>query len=272
LAEKHAQNALVHLLYNAAMQVVASQRSIRRRIGMLAAITAAVSLVAIPSRSSVGAAPAFTSLTPAQMLTISIAGARTTKSGTAIVQVVTNKYKSTQNLTVVANGGEQHYVGDGIDAIIRVIGKTCYLKENAAAIEQQFGVKNSPSANRWVAVPSSYSVFNDLIEGVSFGDLTSALTPLGKLTASKPTKIGKISVIGISGTVNPKVQLSKGTETVYISTTKPYLPVKVIASGSEVSAKAVGSVVITVSKWGSTPAPTVPNPVLQFATSGLSVN
>jgi hypothetical protein len=204
------------------------------------------------------------------MLTISLAGARTLKSGTAAVQVVTNQYKSTQTLAVVANGGEQHYVGDGIDAVIRVVGRTCYLKENAAAIEQQFGVKNSPAANKWVAVPSTYAGFNDLIEGVSFGDLISALTPLGKLTASKPTKIGAVSVIGISGTVNPKAQLSKGTETVYVSTTKPYLPVKVIASGSEPSVKAVGSVVITMSKWGLTPAPTVPNPVLQFATSGLA--
>ena len=270
MAEKGAHNTQLAVPYDTSMQLGATKGSIRRLLGVAAATAAAVSLVAIPTPSSAGAAPAFTSLTPAQMLTISIAGARTLKSGTAIVQVVTNKYKSTQNLSVVANGGEQHYVGDGIDAIFRVIGKTCYLKENAAAIEQQFGVKNSPAANRWIAVPSTYSGFNDLVEGVSFGDLTAALTPLGKLTASKPTKIGNVSVIGISGTVNPKAQLSKGTETVYISTTKPYLPVKVIASGSEPSAKAVGSVVITVSKWGSTVGPTVPNPVLQFATSGLA--
>ena len=270
MAEKRAQNASTLLPYDASMQLTIRESSLRRRLGLVAAATVAMSLVALPARTTASAAPAFTSLTPAQMLTISIAGARTLKSGTAVVQVVTNKYKSTQTLSVVANGGEQHYVGDGIDAIIRVIGKTCYLKENAAAIEQQFGVKNSPAAGRWIAVPSTYAGFNDLIEGVSFGDLTSALTPLGKLTASKPTKIGNVTVIGISGTVNPKAQLSKGTETVYVSTTKPYLPVKVIASGSEPSAKAVGSVVITVSKWGSTSAPTIPNPLLQFATSGLA--
>ncbi len=241
----------------------------RRIATALAATSLIVSGLVVEASSAGAAAKPFTSLTPTQMLQTSLANARKVRSGTASVTASTTKFKNTQVLSVVAGGGEQRFHQGPVALAIRVIGSTCYVSSNAAGLELMFGVANSNAADKWVAIPSSNAAFVDVVVGISFSDLLAAMTPLGKLTASKPMKLGGQTVIGITGVVNPKAQLTSGKETVYLSTKAPYLPVKEVATGSEASSGGNGTVTYLVSKWGATKVPAVPTPVTQINATDL---
>jgi hypothetical protein len=145
--------------------------------------------------------------------------------------------------------GEQFISYGDASTDIRLLKGIVYVKANDGGIVAQFGVSDPKLANKWIKVTSSsshYSVFSDAI---AFASMLKKVPPIGTLKVTPQSKIGKRAVVGVTGEPNSELGFSTGVETLYVSTSFPYVPVELTVSG--VSMAHASDFRMTFSNWGS---------------------
>lgn len=139
--------------------------------------------------------------------------------------------------------GDQIQILDGGVETTRLLGKTLYMYANAKAYAVDFGVKKTTLADEWVLVPSTNK---------NYANISSAI--LVPSVLQQLVDVDDLKKIGV-GSVNGKTALeirgnagASGTETFFVSTTAPYLPIAVEAKTTEDGEKVSDELVF--SKWG----------------------
>jgi hypothetical protein len=219
----------------------------RRLTSILTLTVAAASFVGL-APSALAATKPFGAKSASQIL--SLASAAMLKAGS--VHVVNNSLLSgslafTQTTDSSRLVGEQSQeFGSGVESI-RLIGTALYLKANNAAYSQSFNIANSTLAGNWVKVPSSNPNYSNIAAAVL---LPSLIKNVFTMRFSKVLGVKTFhgqATVAIKGDPPNTTPGTSEIQTVYISTSAPYLPVglkTVFLEGVN------GTGTILFSKWG----------------------
>jgi hypothetical protein len=208
----------------------------------LSSFSLAAVLVVSPLVSA--SAASATTKSPAQVLQLSVSAmhsqgsfhyeSRASVGGTVEITLSTN--------SSLTDGNQVQSLAGGVETT-RLIGKKLYMNADAKAYAADFGVKKTTLANKWVLVPSTNK---------NYANISSAI--LVSSVMQQLVDVNHLKEVGI-GTVNGQTALkiqgdagASGTETVYVSTAAPYLPIAVAAAGTEDGQKVSDELVF--SKWG----------------------
>jgi hypothetical protein len=141
------------------------------------------------------------------------------------------------------NDGVQIQKLDGGTETTLLIGKKLYMKANEKAYAQDFGVKKSKLANKWVLVPTTNKNYSNIAEAILVPSVMQELVDIGSITNAGEVTVDGQSAIALKGNAG-----SSGTEYIYVSLKKPYLPLGVSAQATENGKKLTNELVF--SKWG----------------------
>jgi len=212
----------------------------------VAAASAMVMGAALPVAAS---AIPFGAKSPAQILAL-VASAMTKAgsvrlSGTASFPGL---IEETATLDSSVSHSSQTSTGNGIMESDLMIGSTLYKKGNAADYKASYGIANSPLANQWVLVPSS----NANYAGMTVGERMTSLIQT-TLQMNGPEDLGVVDYRGqkavlIVGKLPSGSSFPNSLQTVYVSTSAPYLPIGYSIKLTEGAHH--GTATALFSKWG----------------------
>jgi hypothetical protein len=131
---------------------------------------------------------------------------------------------------------------DGGTETTRLIGKKLYMFANKKAYVQDFGVKKPTLANKWVLVPPTNKNYGNIAEAILVPSVMQQLEDIGSVK-----DVGTVTIDGQSATALRGNAGASGTETIYVSTTAPYLPIGVSAQATQAGRKITNELVFT--KW-----------------------
>jgi hypothetical protein len=191
---------------------------------------------------SAGASGASTK-TPAEILQLSVSamhnkGSFHYNSTSSIAGVVALTLSTDSALKY----GDQVQSLDGGTETTRLIGKKLYMYANARAYEEDFGVKKPTLANEWVQVPSTNKNYGNIADAILVPSVMQQLVDVGSLKEAGDATIDGKSALALRDVG------SSGTETIYVSSAAPYLPIAVVADATEDGRKITNDLVF--SKWG----------------------
>jgi len=198
--------------------------------------------------SSAAQAPSISKMTGSQLLTTTMAAATKAKSCTNISTSVSDGHTFVLRSNSGPISGEQFLSYQSAKSDVREVGGDVYFNENSAGLKLQFDVKNPKLANKWIEVTSSNVNFANFEEGILISSVLTEIPPSGSLSTTKVEVIHGEKVIGITGKPNETLGVSTGTETLYVSTTAPFLPVELTVSGT--SQGVADKFVVTLTNWG----------------------
>lgn len=140
---------------------------------------------------------------------------------------------------------------------ILVINSVAYQRANGLALRQFMGFPADVASrlqDRWVSFVPTDGPYTDIAASVTLDSALNEIALDGAITVSKPTTILGRSVVGLSGTSR-----MNGTETLYVPTSGPPLPVQ------EVLTQNGDTETITFSGWGERVVVTKPTGVIAFS-------
>jgi len=150
-------------------------------------------------------------------------------------------------LSSAASGQQTLRVGTA-KTIVRVVGGNVYINDSATAIQAQFGVSAPKYANRWIEITPASSYFTHFNSFILMPSLLSELAPGDPLKTAKVMTVDRTSVIGVTGRPNIHLGLASGSETLYVATSTPHVPVELVAADVVQGQREV--FVITFTHWG----------------------
>lgn len=181
---------------------------------------------------------------------ISAAMTAATKEGSATsssaATISGQSYTSVTNSSTTS--GEQMLRLGQAQSVVRVVANVVYIRDDAAAIQAQFGVSAPSVANKWIKIPSTNSNFARFNSGILLASMLSELPPTGTLKTTKTATVSGTMVVGVTGKPNIHLGLASGTETLYVNATGTHVPFELIAS--DVLQGQRQTFVITFSNWG----------------------
>ena len=184
-------------------------------------------------------APAFAAQSGRQIIADAMVAAKAMGSVTS--SSATTISGQAYSLVTEANltSGQQTLRVGAAKTIVRVIGEVLYLNDNGSdtAIQAQ-----------WIEVRSTSSYFAHFNAFILLSSLLSEVAPAGALKTNKASLVGTTPVVGVSGKPNIHLGLASGTETVYVSTLAPHVPVELVAS--DVVQGQHETFLITFTHWG----------------------
>jgi hypothetical protein len=207
-------------------------------------LTLVVPVVVVALGSWSAGASGASSKTPAEILQLSVSsmhseGSFHYNSTSSIAGVVALTLSTDSALKY----GDQVQTLDGGTETTRLIGKKLYMYANARAYIQDFGVKKPKLANEWVLVPSTNKNYGNIADAILVPSVMQQLVDVGTLKEAGQATVDGQTALALRGNAG-----ASGTETVYVSTTAPYLPIAVVADSTEDGRKITNDLVF--SKWG----------------------
>lgn len=222
-----------------------------RRVGVVASLVAAL-LTWGPSThataAGTGATPTFVSQPARQIVATAMSTAA--KMGSVIMSSSTTVSGQKYSLVTIssAKAGQQTLRVGTAKTIVRVVGGRVYINDTDTAIQAQFGVSDPKYANRWIEITSTNSYFTHFNSFILLPSLLSEVAPGDPLKTTKVTTLEKSSVVGVTGRPNIHLGLASGSETLYVSTGAPHVPVELVASDVVQGQREV--FVINFTHWG----------------------
>ena len=219
------------------------------------------------SRAGAATPVAFAAESGHQIMTAALAAALASSSCTSATstKISGQAYSSVTN-SALTTGQQTLIIGDAW-TVVRVVNGMVYVKENASAMREQFGVDDPPAVNRWISIPKTDSNFARFNTYILLPSMLTEIAPAGALKTSAPSSVDHRLVVGVSGKANIHLGLASGTETVYVSVAAPHVPVEMVAS--DVVQGQRENFVITYTNWGTNFHITKPSPVLPIAATKL---
>jgi len=190
--------------------------------------------------------------TPAQIL--SAANAAANKAGAAHYVLTAVQGKESQTITGDAsqNEGRQSVVQGTQHIQVVYVGGVAYVQGDSGGLTSAMGMTASVAktyANKWIAVHSTDSLFKSIVSAVSLAGTLEQLNPSGKLTLTKASTVGGQQVVGVKGGLPGTPQSGvTGTSTLFVSASKPTVPVKFSGTASEGTQHVVDTGTFT--NWG----------------------
>ena len=161
-------------------------------------------------------------------------------NGAATLQQTTDSARTVGVQTQLFGGG---------DATIRLIGTTLYLNANTTAYNQDFNIANPSLAGKWVRVPASNPNYKNISSAVLLASLVQNVFQMNFLRDLGPRTFHGVATVALKGSPPNNTPGTSQTQTVYVSTTAPYLPVGIATTFLE---GVNGTGTILFSRWGET--------------------
>ena len=225
---------------------------------LVAAATLSLLGVVAPIASAGATAPvSLTGLSAAQVVAVTDAAALAKGSVTrsVIADILGN---SVTSLTVsLLRSGIQHgsVKGHKVEAIF--VNGVVYVKLDAVEAKAYFGASVTGVANKWISFTKGHTGFATFDQGLTLPGLLKIIAPSGTLSVTGPTSIDGQSVLAVSGNLYGATSSIQGTQTLYVSTTAPFLPVSVVVL-SALSGSNKPFETISFKNWGVQPTITRP--------------
>lgn len=219
------------------------------------------------STSGASTPTTLTGLSAGQILATSFAAANARGSFTTVGATTVLGVKLRE---VTSSGQRDGYGSENVNghkgAVVFLRG-VVYAKLDPYLVKLDFGVKNSQVANRWISVTRASRFYNSLAVGIAFPSVLQEMHPTGTLSTTPLTTINGVSVVGVSGRINPAINTSVGSETLYVATRAPFLPVQVVIEESQSGVNA--TITLTPRKWGIRVPVVAPRSFIPISTTAL---
>ncbi len=124
-----------------------------------------------------------------------------------------------------------------------------YVKLDAVAAKTYFGASVTGVANKWISFTKGHTGFAIFDQGLTLPGLLKILGPSGTLSVTGPTTFDSQSVLAVSGNLYGATSSIQGTQTLYVSTTAPFLPVGMVVL-SALSGSNRPFETVTFKNWG----------------------
>lgn len=219
-----------------------------RRVGAVVSATSLLMTLGPIAHADAVTVPKFATESGRQIMTAAMNASKTQGSVTSSSATTISGQPYSSVTDSSAKTGEQTLQLGPAKSIVRVVGGTVYIKDDAAAIQAQFGVSAPKDANRWIEIPSTNSNFARFNSGILLSSMLSEVSPAGNLKTTTTLVVRHIRVVGVTGKPNIHLGLASGTETVYVATIGPHVPVELVAS--DVTQGQRQTFVITFTNWG----------------------
>jgi hypothetical protein len=196
----------------------------------LTAVAVLSMLALVPTLSSAGASTptTLTGLSAQQIMSTSIKAAIAKKSATTVVTTSVLSIKVKEVTISGPHSGTGSEVIDGHKGEVIYLNGVVYAKFDAYLVNFNYGVKDNAVANKWISITKGRKFYSSLSSGITFPSVLQEMQPVGTLSASAPKIINGVSAIGITGNPSPSSGTTTGSETMYVATTAPFLPVEVL--------------------------------------------
>jgi hypothetical protein len=144
--------------------------------------------------------------------------------------------------------GTQTQTLDGAKETTRVVGGSLFINATKKAYSDDWGVKNSTLANRWVLVPKSNKNYASISAAILLSSLTSEFLDLSNVKIAGHATVNGAKAVTLTATVKDGASGINGSETLYVATKSPYRPIGLVVTGTDDGDKIVSEV--KFSKWG----------------------
>ena len=218
------------------------------RMKLSVAIAVVFSFIGVTGLSGAASAP-ITSKSPTQILAISMAAMRQAGSFHYLLT------KSTPGLApvslstdcAVAYGKQTQSLGRLRDTI-SLIGTGLYVYANETAWKENFGVKHPTLSDEWVSVPQSNKNYVGVAIDILLPSVVRQIDRVRGLKDIGEFRVNGQLTVALRGAVTASPAEFPGTQTLYVSTSAPYLPILVTETGSTQGEKFTNQTIF--SKWG----------------------
>ncbi len=166
--------------------------------------------------------------------------------------------------------GEQVVTGITGNGQVKVVGGKTYVYGDNGWLSNTFGSGTNQGmyANQWILVPASDPNYQSIHSGVVLPSLVGQVMPVGPFTVEGIKKFNGKDAYAIKGSLNAQTnQGTTGSDTLYLSLSKPYLPLGVKASTSFSGEKA--TITATFSDYGKSFTITAPTTSLVSTSTSL---
>ncbi len=223
----------------------------------------------VPLMSSAGASTptTLTGLSATQVLNVSLKAASAKHSATTVGSTKVLGVSLSENTTSGPSSGFGFETVNGHKGEVIYSKGIVYAKFDASLVNFNYGVTDNSVANKWISVTKGNKFYASLSSGITFPSVLQQMHPAGTLSLTAPTTIDGVSAIGIAGKINPTIAPLSGSETIYVSTTAPFLPVQVLVKESQSGVTA--NVVLTPKNWGIAVSVTAPKSFTPIAKTSL---
>jgi nitric oxide reductase large subunit len=219
----------------------------RIRTSLFTATTVAALALGVVTPANATTSP-FGTKSPAAILSIATTAMRS--AGTfhyASETKISGVVEATIATDSSASEGTQTQKSAGGIETTKLIGKNLYIEADKTAYTQDFGVKNSTLANKWVFVPVSNKNYVNISSAVLLSSVIHEVEGFSKLTDAGVVTVDGQKAVAIEGDIATN-STGSGTQAVYVSTIAPYRPIAIADEGT-FNGQKVSSVTL-FSKWG----------------------
>ena len=235
----------------------------RKWVGSIFGTTLAVSLAACSASPSPGASSAphgattrnaLVGKSASQVVALAMAAAAAKGSVHFVSTDTGTGGPGGSTFDVSRNTGKQTVSGaTSGSASFVVISGVAYVQADATFLQNSFGFPaNAAStyAERWISFQSTDTGYQQVVDGDTLASAMTDSTPSGTLTLRGASTIDGEHVLAVSGGLPANLSGSgaTGSLVLYVSSTSPFLPVKVVERGT-VSGQS-GTTTIVFSNWG----------------------
>jgi hypothetical protein len=145
-------------------------------------------------------------------------------------------------------GGHQVVTIDGAHAEVVLVGGVAYIRGDASAVPNFFGLPASQAArlaNQWISVQPTDSGYADTAGGVSLDSVLQESTVTGQLTEGAEAVVDGVRVVPITGTITDPSSNQTGTGTLSVTMGSHPLPLQLVEIQSDGT-----RITVTFGPWG----------------------
>jgi hypothetical protein len=208
-----------------------------------------------------------TGKTPAQILSVATAAAKKAGSAHYVLSAVQGKQSQTISGDASQTEGRQSVVQATQRIQVVYVGGIAYVQGDSGGLTSAMGMTASVAktyADKWIAVHSSDSLYKSIVSAVTLGGTLEQLNPSGKLTLTHVTTVGGKQAIGVKGGLPGTPQSGvTGTTTLFVSASKPTVPLRFSGTANEGSQHVVDTGTFT--NWGKPLDLTAPTGAVAFS-------
>lgn len=207
-------------------------------------------LALVPALSGAGASPpaSLTGLSPGEILSTSLAAARAKGSATTIGATTVLGVHLRETTTSGLRSGYGYENVNGHEGAVVFLHGVVYAKLDAYLVKLDYGTPDRAVANRWISLTRASKYYTALAEGIAFPSVLQQMHPTGALTTTPVATTDGVATIGVTGGINPALDTASGSETLYVATTAPFLPVEAVVKESQAGVRA--TITLTPKNWG----------------------
>lgn len=211
-------------------------------------VASVVGLVPLITSAGASTPTTLTGLSATQVLNVSLKAANAKHSATTVGSTKVLGVSLSENTTSGLRSGFGFETVNGHKGEVIYANGVVYAKFDSSLVKFNYGVTDNSVANKWISVTKGNKFYASLSSGITFPSVIQQMHPAGTLSLTAPTTINGVPAIGVTGKINASIAPLNGSETLYVSTTAPFLPVQVLVKESQSGVTA--NIVLTPKNWG----------------------